>query len=195
MTSAVRADLEFADAGIISRAANGDANAFDYLIRPRLDRLYRMAYAITGNETDARDAVQDASVSAWRALPSLRDHRRFDSWLSQILVNACRAVLRGRRRVEVREIPAVDIAGDSPRYGRAEPIAHDTTDRAGEAEAIRRAFRRLDPTSRSLLVLHYVEERPLAEIARVLGSPVGTVKWRLSRARQALNRALEAERR
>jgi len=53
----------------------------------------------------------------------------------------------------------------------------------------------LAPDVRSLLVLHYVEERPLAEIARVMGSPVGTIKWRLSKARQTLDRALEVERR
>jgi RNA polymerase sigma factor (sigma-70 family) len=64
-----------------------------------------------------------------------------------------------------------------------------------ETDLIRRAFERLDPTVRSLLVLHYVEERPLAEIGRILGSPVGTIKWRLSNARQALYRALEVERR
>jgi RNA polymerase sigma-70 factor (ECF subfamily) len=67
-------------------------------------------------------------------------------------------------------------------------------DEVVDAEAIRRAFRRLDPDKRSLLVLHYVESRPLGEIAGVLGIPTGTVKWRLSRAREALERALEAER-
>ena len=60
---------------------------------------------------------------------------------------------------------------------------------------IRRAFDRLEPGVRALLVLHYVEERPIAEIARAMGSPVGTIKWRLSNARRALDRALEVERR
>ena len=64
-----------------------------------------------------------------------------------------------------------------------------------ETDLIRRAFVRLDPTVRSLLVLHYVEGRPLAEIGRILCSPVGTIKWRLSNARRALTRALEVERR
>jgi RNA polymerase sigma-70 factor (ECF subfamily) len=59
---------------------------------------------------------------------------------------------------------------------------------------VRRAFVRLDPDQRTVLVLHYVDDRPVAEIAATLGVPSGTVKWRLSRARAALERALEAER-
>ena len=60
---------------------------------------------------------------------------------------------------------------------------------------MQRAFERLDPTSRSLLVLHYVDERPLKEIGPLVGAPVGTVKWRLWRARRRLERALAEERR
>lgn len=68
-------------------------------------------------------------------------------------------------------------------------------DGADEVEAIRRAFGRLDPDTRALLALHYVDERPLAEIGRITGAPVGTVKWRLWNARRALDRALGEERR
>ena len=64
-----------------------------------------------------------------------------------------------------------------------------------DRDAIQRAFTRLDGATRALLVVHYVDGAPLAEVARVTNSPVGTVKWRLSRARKALERALEAERR
>jgi RNA polymerase sigma-70 factor (ECF subfamily) len=114
--------------------------------------------------------------------------------LSQILVNACRGLLRTRRRVRVREIPADEIGAGSERRD-SHLATTDHTAMTTEVDAIRRAFERLDETTRSLLVLHYVEERPLAEIGRLVGSPVGTVKWRLSRARQALEKALEVERR
>jgi RNA polymerase sigma-70 factor, ECF subfamily len=195
LSYAARAELPgYTDASLLDRAAEGDADAFDLLIRPRLDRLFRMAVAITRSEADARDAVQEACVSAWRELPRLRDRSRFDAWLSQILVNACRAVLRRRRHVRVREIPEAEMSTEDTR--RSDRLtAPDRTALATEVDAIRRAFRRLDPTTRSLLALHYVEERPLAEIGQLLGSPVGTIKWRLSRARLALERALEVERR
>lgn len=181
----------FVDPALLARATHGDVAAFDEILRPRLGRLYRMAVAITRSEPDARDAVQDASLNAWRELPRLRSPERFDSWLDQILVNACRSLMRRSRRVLVREI---DLETAGAGVDADLPGAASDPD-ATEVDLIRRAFDRLDPGVRSLLVLHYVEERPLGEIARVLGSPVGTLKWRLSNARGALNRALEAERR
>lgn len=184
-------ELGSAEEALLERASRGEPEAFDAVIRPRLDRLFRMAMSITRSDADARDAVQEACVLAWRELPRLRDRSRFDAWLSQILVNACRGLLRKQRRVRVREVDVDDRSV-------AAPAAYATasgTDHLAEAELIRRAFDRLDGATRSLLVLHYVEERPLAEIGRVLGAPVGTIKWRMSNARKALDRALEVERR
>ena len=184
------------DGELVERAASGDRSAFDLLIHPRLDRLYRLAYSITRNDSDARDATQDACVLAWRELPRLRDRDKLDAWLSQILVNAARSVVRRTGRVRVRELsvgPDPDTSDDAP--ARHEPAVAAETDTFADGDAIRRAFGRLDGTTRALLALHYVEGRPLAEIAAATGSPVGTVKWRLSNARRALERALEAERR
>ena len=177
---------------LLERAAHGDADAFDAVIRPRLDRLFRMAMAITRSESDARDAVQEASVSAWQQLPRLRNRDRFDSWLAQILVNACRAHLRRQRRMGVREIQLEEHDGH-PISSRQSMVGHG--EQIAEVDAIRRAFERLDPDVRALLALHYQEEQPLAEIALTLGAPVGTIKWRLSNARKALDRALNLEQR
>lgn len=189
LAGVVSASRRTDDAGLVERSARGEPEAFDQLIRPRLDRLFRMALAIIRNESDARDAVQEACVLAWREVPRLRDRSRFDAWLSQILVNACRGQLRRGRRTRVREI---DVEGAE------HEAAFSTTggqEAMGEVDAIRRAFDRLDPTTRALLAMHYVEERPLAEIGQILRAPVGTVKWRLSNARKALDHALAEERR
>jgi RNA polymerase sigma-70 factor (ECF subfamily) len=180
------------DDGLLTLAAAGDADAFDALLRPRLDRLFRLAIAITRSEADARDATQDACVLAWRELPRLRDRGRFDPWLSQIVVNSCRMLLRRNRRGTIREISMDDPLRP---VTREEPTDAAEVDKFGETEAIQAAFERLDPAVRSLLVLHYVEGRPLADIAKVIGSPVGTIKWRLSNARAALEKALKVERR
>lgn len=186
----VAAGATVRDGLLVEQAARGNAEAFDALLAPRLDRLFRMAVAITRSEADAHDAVQEACLLAWRQLPRLRELARFDAWLAQILVNACRGLLRRRRRVSGREVEidmteAVHLADSAP----------SGTERLGEAEVIQHAFARLDPTARSLLVLHYVDGRPLGEIAAALGAPLGTIKWRLWRARRALDRALEKERR
>ena len=191
-----RGDTAVRDGELVERAASGDRAAFDLLLRPRLDRLYRLAYSITRNDSDARDATQDACVLAWRELPRLRERGKLDAWLSQIVVNAARGVVRRTGRVRVRELSVdsdPDTSDDTPAH--REPAVPAEVDTFADGDAIRRAFGRLDGTTRALLVLHYVEGRPLAEIAAATGSPVGTVKWRLSNARGALERALEAERR
>ena len=180
------------DARLLEMAAGGDVDAFDAVLRPRLDKLFRMAVAILRSEPDARDAVQEACVKAWRELPRMRDRRSFDAWLSQILVNSCRSHLRHERRVRIREIDVANMPTDEMDPGLQ---VVGVADALPETEAIQRAFERLGARDRSMLVLHYVEERPLAEIARIVGSPVGTIKWRLSNARQALTKALEVERR
>ena len=179
------------DGDLIEAAISGDPDAFDALIRPRLDRLFRLAVSITRSHADAGDATQEACVMAWRELPRLRDRARFDAWLNQIVVNAARMAVRSRGRKQVREVSR----DDESRGALREPAVPAGSELIADSDAIRRAFTRLDGTTRALLVLHYVEGAPLADIARATGSPVGTVKWRLSRARKRLEQALEAEER
>ena len=179
---------------LVRRAALGDAEAFDVLITIRLDRCYRLAYSILGNEADAADATQDAAVSAWRQLPRLRDHRSFDSWLNRIVANSARMSRRHRVRLrEIRVEPALDGDHAATSADRPDPAAGHQIDAIASADAIGRAFERLREQDRVILVLHHVDERPLAEIAGTLGIAVGTVKWRLHQARNALERAMEAE--
>jgi RNA polymerase sigma-70 factor (ECF subfamily) len=169
---------------LVRRAAGGDTAAFEQLVSTRADRVFRIARAILGNDADAGDAAQDAFVSAWRELPRLREPDNFDAWLRRILVNACRARLRGRRRV--REI-SLDATHDRREAGPTIP------DQVGDTDLLAHAFERLDPDKRSILVLHYLDHEPVAAIASTLGVPVGTAKWRLSEARAARARALAAD--
>jgi RNA polymerase sigma-70 factor, ECF subfamily len=169
--------------GLIERARRGDAEAFEMLVQAGMPAIYRRALAILGTEADARDAAQETFVSAWRELPRLREPERYDAWLARIGVNACRMALR--RRGRVREIPVPQFMIDPPAPDRIGSIA--------EAEAVRRAFRRLPVDQRTILVLHHVEERPVVEVAATLGVPLGTAKSRLAAARSALERALAEE--
>jgi RNA polymerase sigma-70 factor (ECF subfamily) len=181
------------DEELLRLAASGDEKAFDALLRPRIDRLFRMAMVITRSEPDARDATQDACVLAWRELPRLRVPQSFDAWLSRIVVNSARAIVRRTGSARVHELSVDADTGEA--RGWSEPATPAEAETFTDSDAIRRAFGRLDGSTRVLLVLHYVEGQPLADIARATGSPLGTVKWRLSNARRALERALEAERR
>jgi RNA polymerase sigma-70 factor (ECF subfamily) len=171
-------------AELVARAAGGDAMAFEELVTITADRSFRIARAILGDESDARDATQDAYVSAWRELPRLRNQDTFEAWLRRILVNACRMKLRERRRV--REISL------DPRWDRRTP-GPAVSDSVVDTDLLSRAFDRLDADKRTILVLHYLNHEPVTSIATALAVPAGTVKWRLSEARAALQRALTAE--
>ena len=171
------------DEDLVGRAAAGDVEAFEMLVATRLSRAFRTASAILGSEADASDVVQEAFVATWRSLPKLRDRTRFDAWLNKMIVNRCRDVLRQRGRS--REV-ALDTAMDL----RSE----DSTGAAGEMATMTAAFERLNIGHRHLLVMHHLHRVPVADLARELGIPEGTAKWRLHAARAALARALEADR-
>jgi RNA polymerase sigma-70 factor (ECF subfamily) len=179
---------------LVRRAAEGDVAAFDQLIAARLDRCLRLAFSILQNEADAADATQEAVVSAWRQLRRLRDHRAFDGWLNRIVANSARMSRRHRGRL--REIHVASVADDGSTAADAQPTDHAAgrqIDEVATVDAIGRAFDRLREQDRLLLVLHHVEGRPVAEIGRTLGIADGTVKWRLHKARNALEQAMEAE--
>jgi RNA polymerase sigma-70 factor (ECF subfamily) len=193
VTTAAKAAAS-ADDALVRRARTGDAAAFAELVDTRVDRCYRLAWSVLSNDADAADATQDALVSAWRQLPRLRDPAAFDGWLNRIVANA--ALMARRHRVRLREV-SVQLAHPGDRATTPEPPqdAHARTeaDNVVDSDAISRAFDRLRPQDRMILALHHVEERPVAEIARSLGIPVGTAKWRLHAARAALEKAMEAE--
>jgi RNA polymerase sigma-70 factor (ECF subfamily) len=174
------------DRALVEQARGGDVDAFEAIVRSRIDAVYRLSLAILGDEADARVATQETFVAAWRRIASLRDPDRFEAWLQRIAVNAARMTLRGRRRRRVRELPVGDAtAGVSARAAADQPPA--------DAEVLAEALARLTTDQRTILALHHLEGRGLDEIGELLAIPVGTVKSRLFGARKALERALSDE--
>ena len=144
--------------------------------------MYRLALGILGQSADARDATQEAFVAAWRKLPTLRDAAKFDAWLDQITVNACRMAIRRKKTVrELRLMPEADF----PAADRSTALAQ------AKAVAFDNAFERLTAEQRALLLDHHLDGRGVEEIAGRLGVPAGTVKSRLFAARKALEAALK----
>jgi RNA polymerase sigma-70 factor (ECF subfamily) len=151
------------------------------VVLAKSEPLFRTALAILGREADARDAIQETFINAWRSFAGLRDTERFDAWLGRILINQCRMALRHRGRVREIQMPdSTDSAFVRPATGP--PASTSDFDAA---------FGRLSADQRSLLVLHHLHGYDVREIGRWLGIPSGTVKWRLSRARSALATELE----
>ena len=174
------------DRSLVDRARHGDLDAFEEIVRAQMDAVYRLSFAILGDEADARDAAQDTFVTAWRQIGGLRDADRFDAWLQRVAVNAARMTHRARRRRGVREIPSSRIGAVPDLPATARPVDADVA-------ALDAAIPRLPVEQRRILVLHHLEGHPIAELAEILEIPAGTVKSRLHAARQALQAAIDAE--
>lgn len=166
------------DRELLLRVRAGDREAFDLIVAAKAEPMYRTALAILGNDADANDAAQDALVSAWLRIRDLRDLDRFDAWLGRILINHCRSALR--RRGRVREV-GLDEALET-RVDASAPY---------DAAEFDEAFGRLSIDQRAILVLHHLHGYGVREIGAWLGIPSGTVKWRLNRARNVLQRELD----
>src|SRR5262245_29381451 len=166
---------------LVVRAAAGDQDAFASLAASQIDRCYALAYRILRDRDQAQDASQQALLGAWRDLPRLRDPERFEAWLHRLVVNACYAESRGRRRwnARLRVMTVTDIQPDP-----ASSIA--------DREALEDAFGRLSPEHRAVVVLHHHLGYPLTEIAEILGIPTGTARSRLHYAVRQLRTALDA---
>jgi RNA polymerase sigma-70 factor (ECF subfamily) len=169
---------------LVVRASTGDQDSFSLLAAAAIPGLYRIAYLIVRDTEAARDAVQDALMTAWRDIRALRDPGRFDAWLHRLTVRACYRVARRERIRAHSEVPLLPT--------------HDMPSSDGEhlliaaRDQLERGFRRLSTQERAVLVLHYYLDLPQAEAAAILGIPVGTMKSRLNRATQALRAALDA---
>lgn len=150
------------------------------LVMARLGTSYRLARAILLDDGEAEDAVQEASLSAWRRRDSIRDAQRFDAWFDRILINQCRDQLRKRRR-------AVQLA--SPPIG-FEPAAPAT--QTGTDPDLGRAIDALDVDHRIVVLLRYWQDHTVDDIAERVGIPAGTVKSRLHHALRSLRATLEA---
>jgi RNA polymerase sigma-70 factor (ECF subfamily) len=170
----VRAPAEAA--GARSRAIDTE---FAEALSDELSGAYRLAGYLLADSAEAQDAVQEASVRAWRAWSNLRERDKFHSWFSQILVNVCRTKLSKRSRQRTLDVDEIDLEGADP-FRSA--LARD---------AVGRALSSLSTELRMVIVLRYWGDLPLAEIADRLGIPIGTVKSRHHAALQTLRRRIE----
>jgi RNA polymerase sigma-70 factor, ECF subfamily len=175
------------DEDLVRRYLSGDRGAFAILVERHERRVFNLALRMTGREEDARDATQDAFLTALRKLSSFRGEAAFTTWMHRVTVNACYDLLRKRQRN-----PLLDRGGDFQHL--EPPPAPDHSDDTSLSIDVQRALRRVPPDFRIVMVLHDVQDLPQDEVAAILGIPVGTVKSRLHRGRVALAKALHAER-
>jgi RNA polymerase sigma-70 factor (ECF subfamily) len=178
----------------VRQAQAGDLQAFERLFEQYQRGIYNLVYQMVRSESDAADLTQDVFIRAWKSLPRLEAPEAFTSWIYRIAANLSRNWIRDNTRVRVDSL-------DQP-YGNEEDegSGREVADFSGDPssvtqtramqETVQRAIEGLSPDHRTVVMLHHIEGMPVEEIAQIMKCSVGTVKSRLSRARDHLRRKL-----
>jgi RNA polymerase sigma-70 factor, ECF subfamily len=173
-----------ADEAIIQLAQAGrEQEAFERLVPAYRRRVFGLAYSILRDRAAAEDLAQEVFVKLWQALPRYDGRAQLSTWIYAITRNAAISALRARRR-------SVSLS-DRSVLEEAEGIAAAPAGGPDEA-ALRRGIGDLPAAQRQAITLYYLDERPVAEVAEMMGLPVNTVKTHLHRARAKLASALGA---
>jgi RNA polymerase sigma-70 factor (ECF subfamily) len=159
------------------------------------DRVYNVCFRITGSPSDALDASQETFGILFRRIREFRFESRFSSWVYRIAVNASIDV---RRRARSRRLASLEtlrdeVSGEASKYDLADRMVEMPSISASRREleqAIQLAISRLSPKLRAIVVLRYIENLSYEEVSETLRISLGTVKSRLSRAHEALDREL-----
>jgi RNA polymerase sigma-70 factor, ECF subfamily len=171
----------------VSQARAGDPAAWDILFRRYQLPLYVYAFELVHDEQASLDIVQETFINAVRHLDSLREDARFGSWLFGIAHQKC--LQRWRR--QGREAAALEEFAAAPVQVEDDP--GELLVRAEQEAAVMRLLNQLPIAQRSVMLLHYVEDFALEDIAAITGTALGTVKSRLHYAKKALRRLLAEE--
>lgn len=178
---------------IILAAQKGDLDSFNHLVESYQDLVFRTAYRILGDYDDAEDATQKAFISAFRSIQSFRGGS-FRSWLLRTTVNACYDEIRRFKRRPTVSIDAHESAESSDSDGwftDDEPGPQQIMEMRDLQQAVQHCLQELPIEFRTVAVLADVEELDYEEISKATGSPLGTIKSRLARARVKLRGCLE----
>ncbi len=178
----------------VERLKAGDEKAYETLVREYSGRMLAVARRFLRSEDDARDAVQEAFVSAFRAIDRFEGGARISTWLHRIVVNAALMKLRTRRRR-----PEASIDELLPRWKEnGHPVDAPTpwsAEKLVQQDQLRRLVQegidQLPDSYREVLILRDIEELDTQEAAETLGISANAVKTRLHRARQALREVLD----
>ncbi len=183
-------------AALVSDLKAGEPTAFEALVRMQMPALLRAARRFLRSEEDARDAVQDTFVSAFKSIGTFQENSQLATWLHRILINSCLMKLRMQKRR-----PEEDIETYLPRFQddghQVEPsvpwaeTAESILQRKQTRDLVRASIDSLPETYRVVLLLRDIEEMTTEETAKLLGITANAVKVRLHRARQALRTLLD----
>ena len=181
------------DKQLVQQAAAGDTAAFETLVERYQQQVYHLALRMVNNEADAQDLAQEAFIRAWRSLGSFQFTSQFSTWLYRLTSNICIDFLRVQKRRKVVSLTMLrddeDSQWDLP---DDDPLPEQQMIVREEHEALERAFAALDPEFRQILTLRIINGCSYQEISQILDIAEGTVKSRISRAREQLRKKMAA---
>lgn len=167
----------------LEKAINGDKEAFSRVIIQNKEAMYKTAIVILRNEDDAYDAIQDSLIKMYKSIQNLQNAEAFKSWSRKIIINSCYDIISKNKKV-------IDI--NSKLIDTYEETREDTYECEDEVVKI---LDQIEPDLRLTAILYYYNDLSIKEIAKIINIPEGTVKSRLSRAREKLYQILKRERR
>lgn len=188
--------VEDDDAGVVARCRSGDTEAFAVLVRRHQRKMLNVAFRMIGDYDEACDVVQEAFLSAYRAIGKFRGDARFSTWLCGIVLNHSRSHLTKKAARMSREAWSLDDSSGSKDESFANEIRSPEMSIAERIEKrdlekkVQKCIDRLDGEQREVLVLRDIQGFSYEEIGDLLKLPEGTVKSRLFRARTALKDGL-----
>jgi RNA polymerase sigma-70 factor (ECF subfamily) len=174
------------DAECVRRVQRGDIDSFEVLVRRHEKAIFNLAYRLLGNYDEAAEVSQDVFLSAFKSIHQFRGEANFSTWLYRIGLNHASTRRKSLNSAQRRQLP----------LDGTEVIANSTVDPAKNFEdkeiqqRVQQALNSLDAEDARIILLRDLQDIPYDEVAEILDLPVGTVKSRLHRARQALKTSL-----
>ena len=177
---------------LLRRAQQGDPEAFEQLMQPLEQLVWRICWHYTGNRENAEDCGQETMIRIWRSLDSYRGECALESWVYRIAANCCMDFLRKKKRDKSVSVEPMREQGFDP--ADPSPGTEEQAVAADEQRRLREAVAQLPEEQREALILTQLEKIPYEEAAKALGVSEGTVKSRVNRAKARLKEILSEER-
>ena len=162
---------------LVRKSKKGNNSAFSILIKSYEKDLYKVAIAMTKNDDDALDCIQEAILQAYISIKDLRQDEYFKTWLIKILINKCNALLKKNKKILNLDVNT---------------SKNDTVEQSDRLE-LKDSINNLDSDLKIIVILYYYEDMSIKDISESLNIPQGTIKSRLSRARSKLKEMLSID--
>jgi len=162
---------------LVRKSKKGNNSAFSILIKSYEKDLYKVAIAMTKNDDDALDCIQEAILQAYISIKDLRQDEYFKTWLIKILINKCNALLKKNKKILNLDVNT---------------SKNDTVEQSDRLE-LKDSINNLDSNLKIIVILYYYEDMSIKDISESLNIPQGTIKSRLSRARSKLKEMLSID--